>query len=205
MIISNYAKFIFIKTRKTAGSTLEKLLYPYLSNLDVCTGSERDGVPSLNETTGKGHLHWLDIKQRYPEQFDNYWKFTIERNPWDKVVSSYYWHQKIKEERFGHMDFETYIMNCDLLPTDWLLYGESYKNDTILVDKIYKYEQMEEMYSDLNEKFGFAISKEQIHGTKLKGDIRKERDYRKLHTTKTIDKVSKLFKKEIELLGYTYE
>ncbi|MEK9697509.1 MAG: hypothetical protein VW270_17220 [Candidatus Poseidoniales archaeon] len=45
----------------------------------------------------------------------------------------------------------------------------------------------------------------QVKNTRLKGDIRKERDYRKLHTNATIDRVAELFKNEINLLGYTYE
>lgn len=204
MIVSHEHEFVFIKTRKTAGSTLEKLVYPYLNQeRDVLTGSPRDNTPSLNETTGNGHMSWVGITQSYPIPMQNYFRFTIERNPWDKVVSSYFWHQKIKPERFGGMGFEEYIMtSMDLLPIDW---GHYANGDVLMINKIYKYEDMSAMYSDLNDRFGFDIRQENWEGTKLKSGIRKVSDYRELHTNATIERVAELFKNEIKLLGYTYE
>jgi hypothetical protein len=120
MIISHKHKFIFVKTKKTAGSTLEKLLFPYLGENDICTGSPRDDTPRLNTSVTNGHMSWRQIQASIPEEWNTYYKFTIERNPWDKVVSSYFWHKLIKAERFGTMSFEEYVMTCDLLPIDWL-------------------------------------------------------------------------------------
>ena len=85
MIISHKYKFVFIKTRKTGGSTIEKILRPLLGKDDVCTGSKRDNTPPLNLPSGvSGHK-----AKPIPK---GYWSFSIERNPWDKVVSSYYFH-----------------------------------------------------------------------------------------------------------------
>lgn len=202
MIISNKHEFVFIKSRKTAGSTLEKLVFQFLGTNDVCTGSPRDGTPSLNDSTGLGHMPWVDIKRRFPNQWGSFFKFTIERNPWDKVVSSYFWHKEIKPERFGNMGFEEYVLTCELLPMDWKMYSFE---DKPLVDKIYKYEEMDAMYNDLNERFGLSIPLTQVNNTKLKSGIRKVSNYRELHTNATIERVATLFKNEIELLGYTYE
>jgi hypothetical protein len=203
MIVSHQHKFIFVKTKKTAGSTLEKLVFPFLGPKDVCTGSPRDDTPRINTSSTDGHASWSKIQASYPNEFSEYYKFTIERNPWDKVVSSYYWHQEIKPARFANMGFEEYVMTCDLLPIDWLNY-----TDTVglqRVHKVFKYEEMWDMYGFLNEKFRLAIPKKMVVATKLKGNIRKERDYRKIHTTNTIERVANLFEKEIKLLGYTYE
>lgn len=203
MIVSYKHELVFVKTKKTAGSTLEKLLFPFLGHKDVCTGSPRDETPRINTPSTDGHASWAKIQASYPTEWRDYFKFTIERNPWDKVVSSYYWHQEIKPQRFGGMSFEEYVMTCDLLPIDWLNYCD--RNNVLRVDKIYKYEEMENMYIDLNEMFKLIIPLSQVKSTKLKGDIRKERDYRKIHTNATIDRVAQLFKNEIKLLGYTYE
>jgi len=204
MIVSHQHKFIFIKTRKTAGSTLEKLLYPYLGDYDICSGSSRDNTPSLGiQPNTNGHVWWNEIKAKYARnEWDKYFKFTIERNPWDKMVSSYYWHQKIKPEQFLSMDFETYCETCNLIPNDWNLYSAA--NDQPVVDKIYKYEEMNEMYNDLNERFGFNIQPEQISNTKLKSNIRKVKDYHDIHTPKTRDMVRRKFNRTIQLLNYEY-
>ena len=201
MIVSYKHKFVFVKTKKTAGSTLEKLMFPYLGTKDVCTGSPRDDTPRINTSSTDGHASWAKIQASYPSEFRDYFKFSIERNPWDKVVSSYYWHREIKPARFGGMDFETYVMTCDLLPIDWMNYTD--RHSVRRVTMLYKYEEMEEMYEDLNQRFKLDIK--DWGNTKLKGDIRKERDYRKLHTNATIDRVAELFANEIKALGYTYE
>jgi hypothetical protein len=203
MIVSYKHQFVFVKTRKTAGSTLEKLMFPHLGPKDVCTGSPRDDTPRINTSSTDGHASWAQIQASYPSQFRDWFKFTIERNPWDKVVSSYYWHKEIKPARFANMDFETYVMTCELLPIDWLNYTD--RQGVRRVTAVYKYEEMEEMYADLNERFRLTIPLTEVKKTKLKGDIRKERDYRKLHTNATIERVEKLFENEIKAFGYTYE
>jgi hypothetical protein len=203
MIVSHKHQFIFVKTKKTAGSTLENLLFPYLSQNDVCTGSPRDNTPRINTSSTDGHASWAKIQASYPSEWREYFRFTIERNPWDKVVSSYFWHKIIKEERFGTMPFEEYVMTCDLLPIDWLNYADN--QGSLRVNVIYKYEEMNVMYKDLNQKFGLDIKQEQWQNTKLKSGIRKNSDYRSIHTNATIDRVAQLFKNEIKLLGYTYE
>jgi hypothetical protein len=201
MIVSYKHKFVFVKTKKTAGSTLEKLMFPYLGPKDVCTGSPRDDTPRINTSSTDGHASWAKIQAAYPSEFRDYFKFTIERNPWDKVVSSYYWHQEIKPAQFANMDFETYVMTCDLLPVDWLNYTD--RQGVRRVTAAYKYEEMDVMYEDLNQRFGLDIK--DWGNTKLKGDIRKERDYRKLHTDATIERVAQLFANEIKSFGYKYE
>jgi len=203
MIVSHQHKFIFVKTKKTAGSTLEKLVFQYLGPKDICNGSPRDDTPRINTSSTDGHASWAKIQASYPNEWSDYYKFTIERNPWDKVVSSYYWHQEIKPARFANMDFETYVMTCDLLPIDWLNYADTVGK--LRVHKVFKYEEMWDMYSYFNEKFRFKIPKKMVVATKLKGNIRKERDYRKLHTNATIERVADLFANEIKAFGYTYE
>ena len=202
MIISHKHQFIFVKTKKTAGSTLEKLLYPHLGEFDIITGSERDGTPRKNTSSNNGHMSWRQIEAAYPREWREYYKFTIERNPWDKVVSSYFWHKIIKEERFGTMPFEEYVMTCDLLPVDWLNYA---RGNDIKVDNVWFYENMSDMYDELNDIFNFGITEEDYTSTKCKSGIRQIDSYKELHTTKTIDRVRELFASEIKHLGYKYE
>lgn len=202
MIISHKHQFIFVKTKKTAGSTLEKLLYPYLGEFDIITGSERDGTPRKNTSSNNGHMSWRQIEAAYPNEWRDYYKFTIERNPWDKVVSSYFWHKIIKEERFGTMPFEEYVMTCNLLPIDWLNYA---RGNRIMVDNVWLYENMSDMYGELNDLFGFNISQEDYTTTKCKSGIRQIDSYKELHNANTIDRVRELFSNEIKHLGYRYE
>jgi len=202
MIVSHKHQFIFVKTRKTAGSTVEKLLYPYLGEFDIITGSERDDTPQKNTSITNGHLSWRQIETAYPQEWRDYYKFTVERNPWDKVVSSYFWHKLIKEERFGTMSFEEYVTTCELLPTDWNNYA---RNNHVMVDNVWFYENMGDMYDELNDLFGFDITQEDYTTTKCKSGIRQIDSYKELHNANTIDRVRELFSNEIKHLGYKYE
>lgn len=189
MIISHKHKFVFVKTRKTAGSTLEQILRPCLGEDDILTGSTRDGTPPLNcKPDQDGH--------RVPKIPEGYMSFSIERNPWDKVVSSYYWHKKIKSMAFGDWDFERYVLYSGMLPTDW----HSYQ----VCDTVYKYEEMEAMYMSLMYHYNLDFNLELIYTTRLKSDTREISDYRELHTPKTKDWVAHLFAREIERFGYEF-
>ena len=189
MIISHKHKFVFIKTRKTAGSTLENILRPCLGEDDILTGSTRDGTPPLNcKPDGDGH--------RIPKIPEGYRSFSIERNPWDKVVSSYYWHKNIKSGTFGDWDFEKYVLQSGMLPTDWHCYQDC--------DQVYKYEERESMYMSLMYHYNLDFDLELIYTTKMKSSYRIIKDYKELHTDKTKDFVAKLFAREIERFGYEY-
>jgi hypothetical protein len=61
------------------------------------------------------------------------------------------------------------------------------------------------MYEELNNKYGFDISRETLMETRLKSGIRKNSDYRDMHTEATQNKVANLFKHEIAFMGYQYD
>ncbi|MDY6920634.1 MAG: hypothetical protein SV765_10545 [Pseudomonadota bacterium] len=204
MIISHKYRFIFVKTRKTAGSTFEQLVSPYLGCEDICTGSTRDGTPPLNCAPDQnGHLPAASIKQHLvsPLVWEQYFKFTVERNPWDKVVSSFFWHRKIKPQFFADMPFEEYVCTCQLLPRDWPLYTEQ---NQLLVDKVFAYEDLPSFYKEFNQRFGTDISLQLLQTTRLKSGIRTVTDYHDLHTDKTREFVARTFAPEIALMGYEY-
>lgn len=188
-------RFLFLKSRKTAGSTLEALLFPHLGLADICTGSARDGTPALNRPSGSnGH-------EKVPKEVipDDFFTFSIERNPFDKVVSSYFWHINTKPQYFKGDDFETYIEkvnNTDYLPSDWDLYSDC--------DTVFLYENMAEMYDVLSQYTGLNLTKKDADSMKLKSGFRSEKDYRKLHTNRTVEIINKSFEREISKFHYTY-
>lgn len=192
MIFSKKHRFLFIKTRKTAGSTLEGVLYPILGKEDICTGSERDGTPALNCPANTNGHQTVNLKS-IPS---DYLTFSIERNPFDKVVSSYFWHRNIKPHIFGTMDFPEYIEKCSLLPLDWELYQGC--------DIIFKYEEMSEMYRYLSDYTGEDLALKTANSLNFKSGFRQIGNYRNIHTNETVRRVTQLFAREIDRFGYRY-
>ena len=207
MIISHEYKFIFIKTRKTAGSTFEALMYPHLNKeTDICTGSPRDGTPSLNSPTTNGHATYAEaVKYAGDVDLGEYQTFTIERNPWDKMVSAYWWHYHTKSEwKEWVEDFDAYMF-CPYVPKDFYKYHLDPNDWTSIVNVVYDYDDLAGMYEDMDTFFGIKIPESDWRGTKLKSGIRKSGHYSELHNDYTRECVEKMFAEEIEMMGYTYE
>ncbi len=196
MIISHEHKFIFIKTRKTAGSSVESYLFPYLGKSDVCTGSPGDGTPKINTTEIDGHKGWNFVQQNFKDEFDNYFKFTIERNPWDKYVSMYYWYKHTKPKKVKN-GFEHFIKNLDKLKVvDTRLYLDQ---QIIKVDKIIKYEDLHEQFLKLPIPYNGELLT-----TFKKCGVRKNKEYQSMYTEETKQIVADHSKFIIDYFEYKF-
>ena len=110
MIISHFHKFVFVKTNKTAGSSLEDLLMRSLMPGDLITigtinkeeGSKieklegrnilfLDGEKSIFEDgIFRGHSPLSQAHRYFPETRE-YFSFGVLRNPFTRMVSSFRW------------------------------------------------------------------------------------------------------------------
>lgn len=96
MIISHKHKLVFLKTRRTAGSSIEAWLFFQLSADDSITGSADDGTPRLNCPAGiTGHISSTRIRQLFPEITNEYVWFCVERNSYEKAVSDWLYHRDV--------------------------------------------------------------------------------------------------------------
>ena len=132
MIVSNSKKFIFLKTRKTAGSSIQVALSTLLdSSQDIITGSNmKDNI--LNESSSAGwnmenfftnHPHPpIDkVKKWSRDKWKDYFKFAFIRNPFDIVISRYFWDVKGKGKKATSIEgFQTWVKNyCKPNGTYW--------------------------------------------------------------------------------------
>ena len=228
MIISHKYKFIFIKTVKTAGTSIEVFLSQCCGENDVVTpiyphvephfARNYKGLwnpfPEIIEKQGRGirktvkqlttrkkffrHINARTIKSRIsPKIWNNYFKFCVERNPWDKTLSHYY---MVNDRMGGCMTFEEYL-NKGNFCCNYPIYMD--KNEKLLVDEVIKYENLME---DLAGIFGkLAMPFEGSLGIRAKSEHRKDRRcYQEVYSAEQKDVIAKAFAKEIHMHGYSF-
>lgn len=225
MIISHQHKFIFVKTRKTAGTSLQEALAAACGPEDVVTptgidkGSyhprnyqgrvnpftyllARPRVHSLKKIrelrrTGQRIFDHMSLAELFalPEAqaWRGYYKFCIERNPYDKMVSRYYWKYRGKAER---PSFETFLERTKDV-SDIRLYELDGK---IAVDRIGRYETLQSDVADICRSLG--ISGAEI-GSRNSG-TRESSDFKSLYTPRAKEIVSRMFARELEVFGYEF-
>ncbi|MCP4295093.1 MAG: sulfotransferase family protein, partial [Proteobacteria bacterium] len=103
MIISHKHKFIFIKPLKVAGTSLEISLARHCDSNDVITPltsfSEKSDESAYTHSARNykkegyfNHITPAEIKNKVGEKvWNEYFKITVVRNPWDQIVSRYFW------------------------------------------------------------------------------------------------------------------
>jgi hypothetical protein len=198
MIISYKHKFIFVKTRKVAGSSIEKILYNYLGPNDICTGSPADGTPMLNCNKSVGHRPASWFIKNVPQDWKNLFTWTITRNPFDSLVSFYYFHRNNnKPLKVTSGTFDEFVLNADLKKfNDWYKYT---KDGKVLVDKVFKYETLHEELSNQS----IIPYNNELLNVFVKNETRQFREYKNLYSQEMIEKVEKEFNPVLEKFGYS--
>lgn len=227
MIISHKHKFIFIKTHKTAGTSIEIALSKYCGEDDVITpivvddelirkglgyrGPQNCYAPLLKYT--KRNWRKLILSGRRVKFFNHapasfvkkyvdndvwnsYYKFSFERNPWDKAVSWYYWVQKGKP----------YMSISDFIRAGWLnrikgfdLYSIS---GEIAVDRVCMFENLQDEIEILSSIIGLPEVPELPQAkTKIRED---KRHYRDILEVEDREAISQVFSREITSFGYQW-
>ncbi|SFL72911.1 hypothetical protein [Shimia aestuarii] len=104
VIVSFSKNFLLIKTRKTAGTSVELALSPFLAAGDVATpiNPKEEETRNAGEGVLIGRPARLGISLRdhsplwrarfvYGRRIDDMRIVTIARNPWDRAVSQFFW------------------------------------------------------------------------------------------------------------------
>src|SRR5216110_4102191 len=199
MILSHKHKLIFIKTAKTAGTSIEVFLSNHCGPQDIVTpvvppveGHQPrnyegliNPVPEILERPGKllsalrqtmttrtkfyNHMPAREVKQRVPVHvWNGYFKFCVERNPWDKVLSQYNMHAA---REGGSLSLDEYLAR-GRFPINYFRYTDR-GGTKIIVDRVLRYEDLMaalgEVFSQLNVPFDGTL------GVAAKSEYRTDR------------------------------
>lgn len=149
MIVSHKYKFIFVKTTKTAGTSIQYDLSKHMGRDDIVSpivphikGYKERNFKQYPKHVLRSHSTATEIKKVVGESvFEEYFKFCVEREPVDKCVSHYSMHKDKFES------FDAYIER-GVFPIDVEKYTDL-NSDELMVDKIIRYENLEDEFNEL--------------------------------------------------------
>lgn len=230
MIISHKHKFIYIKTIKTASTSVEAALSTVCGPDDVITVAA-DRLMAFRTGDAKAQNYQLDhpavpkpkwwrrllgrpVRYYHPEIgyyehmpawrvktyigdeiWNSYFKFSFERNPWDRQVSFYAYKTRHKKpppsfDVFCRDKRRAYVQNWDLYTID----------GKVALDFVGRYENLEADFRKVSERIGLAET------LKLPKANTSERPatYREFYTDATREMIGDWYRREIEYFGYTF-
>ncbi len=170
MIISHKYRFIFIKTRKTAGTSIEVTLSKYCGEEDVITPidpPEEGHEPRnfwIDEARGVkfyNHMPAREIRALVgPDIWNSYFTFCFERHPYLKTVSLFRMHRSNFRGNKTAYTFDRW-MRPDNAPSDFFMYTD--EADKTMVDQIFRYRTLDESFKQVCEKLGIPCGELESH------------------------------------------
>jgi len=225
MIISHKHKFIFIKTRKTAGTSLEVYLSQYCGDDDIITPftmskAELENKESHRPRNFEGfqaHIGAGKVKGKVSEEvWKTYFKFAFDRNPWDLIVSFFLQKSVVRNpdlriegtfDEFVHGGADgTYKF-----PINFNMY--SMKGEVVM-DFVGRFETLEKDFKYVCDRVGIPYEENRLSHERGKFREKKrkyfffkkeKKDFRTYYTEETRKIVEKAFEEPINLLDYSFE
>lgn len=191
-MVSDEHKAVFIHINRTGGTSIERAL----------------GHDGYKGDTFQDHREPHAVRAEIgDDKWQRYFKFSVVRNPWDKMVSMYH-HRKQNFDRswdspimqHESMSFPAWVTLLDKLKNypqhnlhnqlDWL--GGP---DTL--DFIARFERLEQDWEVIRERLGIDTKLPRTNGSK-------HGHYRDYYTPETRDMVAQRFSKDIRHFGYQF-
>ena len=218
MPISHTHKAIFVHIPKTAGTSVEAVLGMHGDKKDIGL------VPYFNQELDREHLYGrqmqhmtaLDIHNALPDKtlFARYFKFTIVRNPWDRLVSALAWTDQkwAKGIQLTVAEFDEQLRRAhaaylaaanasspvalpDFLYPQVLFIADG--EGRSLVDFVAKYESLAAAWNEIRTKLGVSADLP----IRMKSH---HRDYRDYYTPQTQELVAQMYAADLQAFGYEF-
>lgn len=185
-------------------------------NLDfVFIHINKTGGTSIAHAAGLPHKRHLTARQVIDmigkDAWDSAYKFSVVRNPWDKVLSHYLYRVKTNQTGLGRQrlsfpqwvqatygrekDFHYYDITKMFQPhVGWLrdFQGE------IRMNRVIRFERLSEGFLEVAREVGINSSFPHLNRSE-------ERDYRTFYDTATIEIVRRWFQADLEMFGYSFD
>ena len=202
MIISHKHKFIFIHTNKCAGTSIEVSLTSICGSDDIIGPVTLENLPpdykhpeNYDKNKFEDTMSAEEIKSNIPlEYWEEYTKFSVVRNPWDRMISAWFW-----QTRNDNRDLLIFLSQPALRPIS--MSEQLTVNDSICTDFLIRYENLNDDYKKVCKLL--KISPVKLPHAKS-GYKPKDTHYTKYYDGYTKNIIETKFKDDINNFGYKF-
>ncbi|MCH8491291.1 MAG: hypothetical protein LAT81_15380 [Oceanicaulis sp.] len=218
MLASHNKKFIFLKTRKTAGTSVEFALQRFCVPPGVAPNHRTAAIETRYGIVGRrgpaqndmglawyNHMPAAELKIKLSDEvWNSYRRICTIRNPWDQVVSAFHFYLKSDSSYTRRSNIYNF--------KNWLL--TSMKSKMSTDSNIYSIEGMPVIdtyirHSNIEEDFDKAcneIGVERVGLQRLKSEFRDPAiPYVEYYDNQSVEFVAEVFAKPIEWFGWRFE
>lgn len=218
MLVSHRKKFIYLKTRKTGGTSVEVALEPYarpegdVPDVDDTKTEMIESEAGIVGARARGakrsryynHMSAAMLAEMLPaDVWSGYAKICNVRNPWDKVVSKYHWARRKAPPASKDAvvsDFRDWIATTDDLGEDIDIYTI---DGHLVADHVIRYQTLDEDFARVCETLGIPVTELPKYKAKARG--RGERvPYVEYYDDASREQVARVFGREIKIFGWAF-
>ena len=219
MLISHKHRFIYLKTIKTA-STSTEVLFQALCMPPIQTPQDWEEWHATNEVItkygivgermksagGSTFFNHMSAKQVITtvglDLWSSYFKFANVRNPWDKVVSHFFYYRSwadIDQHLSLNSTFEAFVASYKRWPVEELLCKQEYEMAGYI-----RYEHLQSDIADTVARLSVCIPQYDI--PRLKTGLRPGpfENYRRLYGSQERFRIEGLYHDWVERFGYKF-
>lgn len=162
MPIAHKHKLIFIHIPKTAGTSIEKALGIKRWDEKILRLKKEQKIGGVLYAPQHYTGPMVKMHTKVLPYWNKYFKFSIVRHPYTRVLSEFWWvhRNKGKNFTFNRKGFDKYLQQYyKVLDKDHKLSQYDYlydKDDNLLVDYVGKFENLESVFVFLKKKFNLT-------------------------------------------------
>lgn len=203
MVISRKKAFIFFAFNKTGSSSIENVLRAYQSPVIYHWVRLRYGMSRNDSHAVFKHIRPIDCcKIIGRRQWDRYFKFCFVRNPFDRLVSLYFYHkQSLAREHPAatRLTFEQWILDggsgsARRAMSEFV--GDGTGNR--VVDFVGRYETLEQDFSIICRELAIEATLPHVNRSQ-------HTHYSKYYTERARREVERRFARDLEMFDYRFE
>ena len=205
MLLSDSREFIFVHNYKVAGTSIRHALQPFGTPLHERTSwfsrqLAKLGLHELSDCTT--HAKARDIRDQFPERWEQYFTFGFVRNPWSWQVSLYFymlenenhWQHDLIRSMSGFDEYiEWRVSEAKVTQSEFFCDRE----DNVIVDFVGRLESIRDDFRTICDTLGLEANLPHKNSSS-------HRDYRDYYTDRTRRLVANYFREDIDRFGYAF-